>query len=120
MEQVINQHEERFLLAFSNLDAETLEKLIHDKLLYNNPLGEVLSKEDDMKIIKSGNIIIEEVRCLERKVQVFEDTAVVSTIIYLKGEIMGHGINGKSRFLRTWKKFDDGWKIIGAANVSLM
>jgi ketosteroid isomerase-like protein len=59
------------------------------------------------------------VDCVEREIQLFEDTAIVTTVIYLKASSGGRLIEGKTRFLRIWKKFNNGWKIIGVASVNL-
>ncbi len=119
MEQEIIRCEDDFLQAFRILDIEALENMIHDELIYNNPVGHVLTKEMDLDILRSGNITVESVDCIERKIQRFDDTAIVSTVIHLKGTMMKNPIDGKTRFLRTWKKFNDGWEIIAAASINL-
>lgn len=120
MKEEIAQYEEKFLNAFRTSDIEALEELIHDQMIYNNATGEVITKKMDLEEFKASNPIIETLECVEREIQLFDDTAVVSTVVYLKGVFMGHlQVEGKSRFLRTWKKFEDGWKVIGVACVNL-
>lgn len=119
MEQEITQCEEAFLQAMRTIDLEKMEELLHDDLIYNNFMGEVLDKEMDLAGAKSGNLVMDTVDCLDRKMQLFGDTAIVSTAIYMKGSFKEHPIDGKTRFLRTWKKLDGKWKIIGAASLAL-
>ncbi len=119
MIQEIIQCEEKFLEAFRNADIKVLEEMVHDKVVYNHLSGEVWTKEMDVNGFKSANPTVEKVDCLDRKIEIFDDTAIVSTAIYLKGIFGGHQVEGKSRFLRTWKKCPDGWKIIGAANINI-
>lgn len=119
MEQEIIQCEEAFLQAMRTIDLKTIEVLLHDDLIYNNFMGEVLDKEMDLAGAKSGSLVMDTVDCLDRKIQVFGDTAIVSTAIYMKGSFKEYPIDGKTRFLRTWKKFEAGWQIIGAASVAL-
>jgi len=119
MIQEINQCEEAFLEAIRTLNIEVLEELIHDDLIYNNPSGDIMNKEMDLKFAKSGNIIVDSCSCLEREIKLFDNTAIVSTVIHLKASVMGNQVDGNTRFLRTWKKFEDGWKIIGAASIAL-
>ena len=119
MEQEIIQHEEKFLQALRSLNLEVLDELIHDKVIYNTFTGEVIDKEADFAPFKSGNSIVKSVDCIERKIQLFEDAAVVSTVVHLKATIMEHEVDAKTRFLRTWKKFEKGWKIIGVAAINL-
>jgi len=119
MEQEIIQLEEKFLQAIRNSNIEASAELLHDELIYNNAMGQVLTKQMDIEDFKSSNPVIEKLDCVERQIQVFDDTAIVSTVLHLKGTFMGHQIDGKSRFLRTWKKFGSTWKIIAAASINL-
>lgn len=119
MKQEIAACEELFLQAFRNVDIDALENLIHDDMVYNDARGNVVTKEMDLGAFRSANPVIETLDCAERDIQLFGDTAIVSTAVYLKGLFMGHEIEGKSRFLRTWKKFDEGWKVIGVASINL-
>lgn len=119
MEQEIIACEERFLQALANSDSKELEGTLHDDVIYNHPSGEVWTKKMDTDSFKAANPVIERVDCIDRKIEVFGDTAIVSTLIYLKGVFGGQQIEGKSRFLRTWRKFPDGWKIIAAASMNI-
>lgn len=119
MKEQINRCEEKFLQGLRTSDIATLEELLHDDLIYNAATGDVMTKEMDIEGFKSANPTIERVDCIERQIQVFENTAIVSTVVYLKGVFGGNQVEAKSRFLRTWKKFDDGWKIIGVACFNL-
>jgi len=75
-------------------------------------------EEKFLQAFRTSNVnVIED--CVEREIQLFEDTAIVTTVIYLKASSGGHLVEGKTRFLRTWKKFNTGWKIIGVASVNL-
>lgn len=119
MKQEINQYEERFLHAFRTSNVEIVDELLHDEMVYNNAAGEIVSKKADLEGFKSANPKIEIVDCLEREIQLFDETAVVSTVIYLKGVFGGNQIEGKIRFLRIWKRFQNNWKIIGVTSVNL-
>jgi ketosteroid isomerase-like protein len=119
MEQEITACEEKFLQALRSSDLKGLLEMLHDDLIYNHLSGEVWTKQMDLDSFKAANPVIERVDCIDRKIEVFGDTAIVSTAIYLKGIFGGHQIEGKTRFLRTWKRFEDGWKIIAAAQNQL-
>lgn len=119
MKQEINEYEDKFLQFLRTSNVEALTELLHDDLIYNNPVGKVLDKQMDIEDFKSSNPVIEKLDCLERKIELFGDTAIVSTVIELKGVFMNTPVEGRSRFLRIWKKFGEGWKIIGAASINL-
>lgn len=120
MEQEIIKCEERFLQALRSIDINTVEDLMHDDLIYNAASGVVMTKQMDISDFKSANPVIETLECVERKIQTFDNVAVVSTLLYMKATFMGtHKVDGKSRFLRTWKKINGEWKIIAAASINL-
>ena len=117
--QIIEQYEEKLLKAFKECNVEEIEKLIHDDLIFNGPDGQVLTKEKDLEVYKSGNAVFKELACIKRKINIFNDTAVVSTVIQLKGIFMGNSLESKARFLRVWNQFDGSWKVIGGSSVVL-
>lgn len=119
MKQEIIECEEKFAEALRTLDIETLSDMIHDKLIYNHASGKVLTKQMDIDDFKSSNPKVERLECIEREVEMFDNTAIVSTATYLKGVFGGHQVEGKTRFLRTWKKIESGWKVIAAASINL-
>lgn len=60
-EQKIQKVEKQLLEAMKTNDIKTLDQLLHDDLLFVLPSGEVITKEMDLEIHKSGNLIFEEI-----------------------------------------------------------
>ena len=118
MAQEIIKCEESLLRAMKNSDVKVLDELIHNDLIFNIPTGDIVTKNMDLDTYKSETVL-ENVDCLDRKVQIFENTAIVSTIIYMKGTYGGMNIDTKIRFFRTWKKFGEQWKIIGGSSIPI-
>lgn len=119
MKHEIDQCEEKLLQAFRTSDIKALDELIHDNLIFNGPTGEIIDKEMDLDAYRSGHALVDTLDCIDRKTEIFDDTAVVSTVIYLKGSFMEHKIDGKARFLRIWKKSNGRWKVIGGSSIVL-
>lgn len=119
MKQIIEQHEEKLLNAFKECNVEVMEKLIHDDLIFNGPNGQVVTKEMDLAAYRSGAVTWEVADSLEREIQIFNDTAVVSTVVHLAGSFMDNPLDSKARFLRIWKEFNGEWKVIGGASIIL-
>lgn len=118
MEKEIIQYEEKLLKAMKNSDTEVLDELIHDNLIFNIPTGDIITKEMDLATYKLKQNL-ENVDCVERKIEVFGDTAIVSTIVYIKGSLGDVKLDNKVRFFRTWKKIDKRWKVIGGASIEI-
>lgn len=105
--------EARLLQAMKDCDINVLNELLHDDLLFNGPTGELVTKEIDLSAYKSGNMVVEENKASEQVISLFGDTAIVTVAIDLKGYFMEHPIEGKFKYVRTWKKINDQWKMIG-------
>jgi len=105
--------EGRFVEAMRNSDIEALNTLLHDDLLFNGPNGELVTKDMDLAVYKSGNMVLEENIICDQNIKIFGDTAIVSVTIQLKGKFMLQPIEGKFRYIRTWKKINGVIKMIG-------
>lgn len=105
--------ESRLLQAMRDCNLQVLGELLHDDLLFNGPTGEIVTKAMDLAVYQSGNMIVNENIPSGQKIRLFGDTAIVSVVISLKGEFMKKPVSGKFSYLRTWKKIDSQWKMIG-------
>jgi len=47
------------------------------------------------------------------------DDVVVAVTVEIKGNYLGQEIDGKFRYLRVWKLFENNWKVIAASVVTL-
>lgn len=116
----IEKCEDNLLQAMRDADVEKLNKLISDKLIFNIPNGDVITKEIDLSSYRSGNMIVESIDCLDRQIQVFGDTAIVSAKVRMKGAFIQQAFDGEVRFIRTWKKLLQEWVIIGGASINVL
>ena len=107
--------EARLLQAMRSSDADLLDALLHDELLFNGPTGETATKAMDLANYRSGNIHLRTVTASDRVVSLIEDDAVVAVTVELEGNYMGEEIAGRFRYLRVWKRIQDQWKIIAGS-----
>jgi ketosteroid isomerase-like protein len=111
---------ERSLLeAMRTNDVERLDTLLHEDLLFNTPDGVTATKAMDLANYRSGNIHLQTVAASDQIVHVIGDTAVVAVTVELKGNYLGQVLNGTFRYIRAWKRDDDGWKVIAGSVVPL-
>jgi ketosteroid isomerase-like protein len=111
--------EQSLLDAMKASDAERLDALLHDDLLFNGPDGSTATKALDLRNYRSGNINLHTVRSSDQTVSVIGDTAVVAVTVELKGSYLGQLLDGRFRYLRVWKQFDGDWKVIAGSVVPL-
>lgn len=98
--------------GIKNSDLEFLDKVMHDDLLGIGPDGHIITKEMDLTSHREGTMIVDELSTTINDIQIIDDTAIVIITYDTKGKMLGNPIEGKFRYNRIWKKFDDGLKII--------
>ncbi len=76
------------------------------------PNGQVITKEMDLASHRAGEMIVEQLIPTIEDIRIIEDMAVVSVVYETKGSMLGNPIQGQFRYIRTWKLFPDGLKVI--------
>lgn len=107
------------LTALKNADVAALEKLLHDDLLFNLPDGQTITKELDLNSHRSGRIKIQVLEASDQLINVIGDSAVVSVSVLLKGTYDNQSFDGVFRYIRVWKQFEEGLKVIAGSCVAL-
>lgn len=105
--------EAKLLQAMKENNIAVLEQLIHDDLLFNGPMGEPVTKEMDLAAYRSGNMVVEKSTISDQQINIFTDTAIVTVTVTLEGQFMKQPIQGKFRYIRTWKQLDNKLQLIG-------
>jgi ketosteroid isomerase-like protein len=118
IEQII-ESEKKLLTAFQNNDANTLEELLHDNLLFVIPTGQTITKVMDLENMRSGNMTVHSISSSDQQINLIGDNAIVSVLIELKGKYLEHTIDGKFRYIRVWKVINDTWKVIGGSGMQI-
>lgn len=98
-------------------DADALEALLDDELVFIGPDGLIYGKQDDLDAHRSGSIHITELEPSEEHVQDFGAIVVVSVRMEMRGSFQGADFAGPFRYTRIWRKTDNGWRIV-AGHVS--
>ena len=101
----------------SNVDI--LDQLLHDDLVAVAPTGQIVTKEMDLDSHKAKTMIIEDASTEIDDIKIMGDTALSIVTMTAKGKVMGTPLEGKFRYFRVWKRFDDTLKVIGASFMQL-
>ncbi|MCG6136354.1 MAG: nuclear transport factor 2 family protein [Nostoc sp. LLA-1] len=112
-------NEKNLLSAMKTNNVELLDQLLHDELLFNGPSGETVTKAMDLENYRSGNINLHTVESSELMLNMVADDVVVAVTVEIIGNYLGQEINGKFRYLRVWKLFENNWKVIAGSVVTL-
>lgn len=112
-------NEKNLLSAMKTNNVELLDQLLHDELLFNGPRGETVTKAMDLENYRSGNINLHTVESSELMLNMVADDVVVAVTVEILGNYLGQEINGKFRYLRVWKLFENNWKVIAGSVVTL-
>lgn len=104
--------EDRLRLAMLRGDVEVLDELIAPEILFTGPDGRVLDKEADLEVHRSGVLKLHQLEPRDRRIQPWDDYAVVSLEAELEGTFGGQAFAGRFRYLRVWMQRDNKWQIV--------
>jgi ketosteroid isomerase-like protein len=107
--------EYQLIEAIKTNDIGFIENILHDDLLFLAPNGQIITKAMDLASHKSGEMTVKELIAKIEDVKIVGDTAIVIVVYDTKGTLLGRPISGQFRYIRTWKFFTVGIKIISGA-----
>jgi ketosteroid isomerase-like protein len=113
-EQIV-EAENKLLEAIKISDVSTLDKMLHDDLLFITPDGQTVTKRMDLDSHRAGTMVVEEITSTIEIINLIENTAVSTVIYQTKGKMLGKPIAGKFKYIRVWRLFDETWKVIGGS-----
>src|SRR5436309_3563464 len=104
--------EDRRCAAMTAGDLASLEKLLHDELLYTHSSGVTDTKASWLLSMKSGKTRYKSVKCSGQQVRIFGDVALVTGRGHIEAEINGQPRTLRLMFLNAWAKTPQGWKFV--------
>ena len=113
--EIITDLELQLIEAIKTSNVEFLEKVLHDDLLFLAPDGSIVTKESDLNSHRAGEMVVEKLIPAFEEIKIIDDTAISVMTYDTKGAMLGNPIEGKFRYIRVWKEFDDGIKVIAGS-----
>jgi ketosteroid isomerase-like protein len=107
--------ENKLIQGIKTSDVKLLDKILHDDLLFIAPNGQTVTKEMDLASHRAGEMEVEQLLANFEDVKIIGDNAVVVVVYDTKGKMLGNPIQGQFRYIRVWKMFTDGLKVIGGS-----
>jgi len=111
--------ENKLYEAIKNSDTEILDKLLHADLLFIVPTGQTITKEIDLQTYREGNLRVEELIPKVEELNIIADLAVITLQMELKGNYNNEPFEAKYKYIRFWKKFPEGIKIVGGSGLAI-
>lgn len=113
--ETIENLEERLVEGIKNNELHFLDQVLHDDLLFIAPNGQIITKAMDLSSHRNRDMVVEELVTSIEEIRIIGDTAIVVLIYNTKGTMLGNPIQGKFRYIRVWKLFQDGLKVIAGS-----
>lgn len=111
----ICQMEDRLRGAMLSSNVAELDALIHDQLLFIGPDGGLNHKNDDLDLHRSGQEKLSQVDLIDVQIEPHGSTAVSVVVADMAGTFKGQEFQGRYRYIRTWARTDEGWKVIAGS-----
>jgi hypothetical protein len=107
--------ENKLVQGIKSSDIKLLDKILHDDLLFIAPNGQIITKEMDLASHRAGEMEVEQLIANFEDIKIIGDNAIVVVVYDTKGKMLGNSIQGQFRYIRIWKMFDVGLKVIGGS-----
>ena len=107
--------EQKLIEGIKTSNVQFLDKILHDDLLFLAPNGQVITKAIDLASHRAGEMVVDAITSTIEEIKIIDDTAIVVIVYDTKGKMLGNPIQGKFRYIRIWKSFNDGYKVIGGS-----
>jgi hypothetical protein len=111
----IEKLEKELETAMLSSDVEKLDKLLDDKLIFTNHIGQQTSKQMDLEAHRSGFVKIDSISQSNQSVNLFDNVAIVTVLSEICGLFGEMRSTAQIYFTRVWqKKLNEEYKLIAA------
>ena len=106
--------ERQLQAAQRDADLESLDALLHPRVVGAGPDGAVFTKEDDLSAYRSGALRITSL--VEESLDVQEDgqTGMTRTVAAVDAIQGGTAMSARLRYTRLWVRQDGNWRVLAA------
>ncbi|WFE39299.1 nuclear transport factor 2 family protein [Micromonospora sp. WMMD998] len=112
--EALRAAERRLQRAQLSSDVAELDRLLDDRLVFTGPDGALYSKQDDLRVHRSGQQTMTRVDEEDLAVLVVGGTGVTWFLGTLEGTLSGEPFVARVRYTRTWILDDEGWRLVAS------
>lgn len=113
-ERALRRIEQELTDAMLKGDASAVERHYADAFIFNTPDGEVMNKAQIVSNLKTGGAKFESSNFEDMKVQVYGDSAVVTSLTTDKGTVGGVDVSGRYRWMDVFVRRGGRWQLVAA------
>jgi len=114
LEAALRDAERRLQSAVRSGDADVLEQLLDDRVVYTGPDGRSLTKAEDLEGHRTRSLIVEAFDQEDLQVTVVGTTGITHVLATLQGVAAGRPFAARLRYTRTWVHAEGGWRVLAA------
>jgi ketosteroid isomerase-like protein len=118
-EEAVMRIERELLDAVLKGNSSANERYLADTYVFTGPDGTVENKAQAIADLKSGDLKLQSASLDDAKVQVYNDTAVVTYSSNDKGTYKGKDISGKTRWTDVFVKHNGRWQLVASHGTML-
>lgn len=110
----IQQEEERLRQAMLTRNLAELDRLLSDELLAVGPDGQMVTKEEDLAMHRTGQVTFHTLVSKKTAIKLLPEAAIVFMLMDMQVTFQGGHFAGFCRYTRIWSKQTGSWQIVGA------
>lgn len=118
-EAALNRLEDARYEAMKNADAEAMDQLFADDMVYQTLQGITYDKPGYIALFKSGDVKIKSFRRENSHVKFYGDTATVMAHAHLDAVVKGEPRQLSLFYLNVWAKRDGRWQLVARQSTLL-
>jgi hypothetical protein len=119
-DQTLMKMEQEMSDAVTKGDTAVLDKYIAENASLTDPGGMMSNKAQFIAMLKSGDLKIQSTKIEDMKVQMFDNTAVVTYRTADKGTFKGTDITGNYRWTDVFVKSNGKWRLVAGHGTPIM
>lgn len=107
---------QKLFTAYKTSDAQLFEEITADEYIQINYIGESMTKDRFVSILRSGAIKFVSVTTSKLEIRYFSDMAIATYLAYTKFKVERHYIDGSFHCSEVILKRNDKWQIVHSHN----
>ena len=109
---VIEPYEAALRAAMLTNDAEVLDTLLDDDLIFTVPSGVIISKNDDLSAHRAKLLRLDALDIQEMRADAIGELILTTTRAMLAGRFDGTAFSGTFAYTRLWRRSGSSWCVV--------